>query len=88
MNKIIVCKKGSVDAETKVSLKEAGHFIIETSNPKDIKVMDDFGSLLPMDELLKCALEAFGYGNDATCRMAFANIVRKKITDNLSKIQP
>lgn len=80
MSKLLITKPKILSVDRKKQLRDAGYIVIEINNLSDIKVIDDFENL-ERDIVLFSALEALGYGNDGTCRMAFGNAIRKAILD-------
>lgn len=78
MSKILITKPNVINKAKKKELKEAGYIVIETNEPKEIHVIDEFGDL-DRDTLLNTALTALDWGNDATCRNAFGTLLRKSI---------
>lgn len=82
--KILVLKAGILNAENSRELKKAGYILIETDNPKDIIIFDEFGSL-DNDSYLSCALQALDHGNDPTCRHAFGKLVKEGLLKKLNQ---
>lgn len=78
MSKILITKPNVINKAKQKELKEAGYVVIETNEPKDIQVIDEFGDL-DRDTLLNTALTALDWGNDPTCRNAFGTLLRKSI---------
>lgn len=79
--KLLLINPNIISKSKKAELKKAGYIVIESQNPKDIIVFDEFGDL-DRDVLLSTALNALGYGNDGTCRLAFGNLLREKLLKN------
>lgn len=78
--KIIIVKPNAISKSKQKELKEAGYIVVETNNPDEVKVIDEFGDL-DRDVLLSSALSALDYGNDGVARLAFGNLLRKAIVN-------
>lgn len=75
---VILVKPGIIHADKQKELQCAGYVVVECDNPKDIIIMDESPSL-ERDLLLDAAINALDNGNDSTGRLAFGNIIRKKL---------
>ena len=84
MSKLLLIKPKVLSTTKKVELKEAGYIVIETDNPKDVIVVDEYGEL-DRDTLLSTALTALDCGNDSTARNAFGTLLRKKLLSKISE---
>jgi len=76
---IILTKPFAINKKKQAELKEIGYIVIETDNPNEI-FLDETPSL-DGNILLSAALEALENGNDNASRLAFGNLIRKKIKE-------
>lgn len=84
MGKILLAKPGAVDKQQKETLKQEGYIVIEVADTNDVKVLSNFSDL-ERDDLLQCAIQAMGYGNDETIRLAFAKLFREAVIKKLKE---
>lgn len=81
---ILLIKPNIIDAAKQQELKEAGYVVIETDNPESITILDESPSL-ERDDLLNASLHALDYGNDYQARLAFGDLLRKRLKTTLQK---
>jgi hypothetical protein len=85
---ILLIIPGLLKQAKREELARAGYTVLELDNFSDVTIMDETTSIEP-DSALACALEALGWGNDATCRNRFGETVRKKLLDKVKfKVTP
>lgn len=76
---VIISKPGIISKEKQDELSDAGYIVIEADDPNHIFVLDETPSI-DRDVILDAAISALGYGNDSSGRLAFGDLIRKRLT--------
>jgi hypothetical protein len=75
---VILSKPGAISKEKQNELTGQGYVVIECDDFEAVKVVDEIAGLSG-DMVTAAALEALSYGNDRTCKIAFGDLLHKRI---------
>lgn len=78
MAKILITKTGTLNEEQVSNIEGKGFLVIQTEEPRDIRVIDDFHDI-DRDVVLKSALDALAWGNNNDQISRFGKLMRDAI---------
>lgn len=80
---IIFAIKGTISKRDQARMMGNGVLVVEVDSFEKVKTLNQVADLNPND-VLSCAIEALGYGNDPTARTAFGKLIRERVGKNLT----